>query len=41
MEFYISHVPNFEELGFKVGPPFIGFKHPFLNFNPRWRFGKA
>ena len=29
-EFQPSHVPNFEELGFKVGPSFNGYKCPLL-----------
>jgi hypothetical protein len=28
-EFQLAHVPNFEELGFKVGPSFIVFKDLF------------
>jgi hypothetical protein len=41
MEFHTSHVPNFEELGFKVGLPFVGYKYSVSNFNPRGRFGKV
>ena len=28
-ELWPSHVPNFEELGFKVGPSLIGYKLSF------------
>lgn len=35
-----EHVPNFQELGFKVGPSFI-VRSPIFDYDPRLRFRKA